>query len=177
VRTGAMRGQSVVVGTSIENVDTGVLAVTSQRTLFSGSQKTVECKDSKLVGLQVYTDGIAIDVSNRQNASMFRVEDGPFVAAIINVFRDLGVFAYAEIGFLPHGARARDRIRLARGRVRAGGPLPRAGRRHGHWQRDDRRSGRAQPPRRRRGEATLALGATATEAIRAGAAPQPALGE
>jgi hypothetical protein len=32
----------------------------------------------------VYTDAISIGVSNRQNASMFRVEDGPFVAAIIN---------------------------------------------------------------------------------------------
>jgi hypothetical protein len=36
------------------------------------------------VGLQVYSDGIWIGVSNRQNASTFRVEDGPFVAAIIN---------------------------------------------------------------------------------------------
>jgi len=57
VRTGAMRGRSVVVGTSIENVDQGILAITSQRTLFSGSRKTIECKHSKLVGLQVYTDG------------------------------------------------------------------------------------------------------------------------
>jgi hypothetical protein len=84
LRTGAMRGQSVVVGTSIENVDDGVLAVTSQRTLFLGSRKTVECKHSKLVGLHVYSNAISIGVSNRQNASMFRVEDGPFVAAMIN---------------------------------------------------------------------------------------------
>jgi hypothetical protein len=84
VRTGAMRGKSVVVGTSIENVDEGILAITSQRTLFSGSRKTIECKHSKLVSLQVYTDGIAIGVSNRQTASTFRLEDRPFAAAIIN---------------------------------------------------------------------------------------------
>jgi hypothetical protein len=83
-RTGGARGRSVVVGTAIENADHGILAVTSKRTLFSGSRKTIECKHSKLVGLQVYTDGIGIGVSNRQNASVFRVEDGPFVAAMIN---------------------------------------------------------------------------------------------
>ena len=50
----------------------------------AGAQKTVECRHDKLVGLQVYSDAISINVSNRQNASMFRVEDGPFVAAMIN---------------------------------------------------------------------------------------------
>ena len=84
VRTGSMRGRSVVVGTSIENVDPGILAITSLRTLFSGSRKTIECKHSKLVGVQVYSDAISLGVSNRQNASTFRVEDGPFAAAIIN---------------------------------------------------------------------------------------------
>jgi hypothetical protein len=33
VRTGSLRGRAAVVGTSIENVDQGILAVTSQRTL------------------------------------------------------------------------------------------------------------------------------------------------
>jgi len=56
----------------------------ARRTLFAGAQKTVECRHDKLVGLQVYSDAISINVSNRQNASMFRVEDGPFVAAMIN---------------------------------------------------------------------------------------------
>jgi Protein of unknown function (DUF2510) len=84
LRTGNFRGRSVVVGTTIENIDYGILGITSKRTLFSGSQKTVECRHDKLVGLQVYSDAISINVSNRQNASMFRVEDGPWVAAMIN---------------------------------------------------------------------------------------------
>ena len=56
-------------------------------------------------------------------------------------------------------------------RVRARAALPRAGRRHGGRQRDDGGGGLAQPARRRharvgaaRIEATLALGATATQA-------------
>ena len=60
---------------------------------------------------------------------------------------------------------------VALGRVRARAALPRAGRRDGGRQLDDRRGGRAQPARRRgprcaaRIEATLALGATATQAM------------
>jgi hypothetical protein len=83
-RTGSFRGHSVVVGTQLKTVDTGVLSITNKRVVFLGAQKTVESKYSKLVGVQVYSDAVSLSVSNRQNASLFTVEDGPYIAAIIN---------------------------------------------------------------------------------------------
>lgn len=84
VHAGGIRGRSVVVGTEMQTVDTGVLAISSKRVVFIGPRKTIESKYAKLVGVQVYTDAVAISVSNRQNASLFRVEDGPYAAALIN---------------------------------------------------------------------------------------------
>ena len=85
-RTGGFRGKSVVTGTSIEPADSGVLSVTSKRTVFQGSRKTQECRYDKLVALQTYTDAVQLSVSNRQTPSMYGVQDGhgPLVAAIIN---------------------------------------------------------------------------------------------
>lgn len=83
-RTGGFRGRSVVVGTSLEPADSGILSVTSKRTVFQGSKKTQECKYDKLVGLQTYTDAVQLSVSNRQTPSMYGVQSGPLVAAIIN---------------------------------------------------------------------------------------------
>jgi len=83
-RTGAFRGHSVVVGTQMQVADSGPLAVTSSRIVFLGSRKTVEIPYSKLVGLEVFSDGIRFSVSNRQNAPLFRVENGEVVAATVN---------------------------------------------------------------------------------------------
>jgi hypothetical protein len=82
--TGRSRGQMVTVGTQIQTVDTGVLSITSLRVVFTGQRKAIESKYSKLVGLQVYSDALAISVSNRQAISTFKVHDGPFAAALIN---------------------------------------------------------------------------------------------
>lgn len=84
LHSGQTRGRSVVVGSEMQTVDKGVLAITNQRAVFIGSRKTVESKYAKFIALQVYTDAISIGVSNRQNASVFRVQDGPFTAALIN---------------------------------------------------------------------------------------------
>jgi hypothetical protein len=82
--TGAFRARSVVVRTSLEEADRGKLTITSLRTVFSGQRKTLDLPHSKLVNLNVYTDGISLNMSNRQTVPLFRVPNGQVVAAIIN---------------------------------------------------------------------------------------------
>ena len=83
-RTGAFRGHNVVVGSHLEVADSGVLAVTSSRIVFLGSRKTVEIPYSKLLGMDVFLDGVRFSASNRQNAPLFRLEHGEVVAATVN---------------------------------------------------------------------------------------------
>lgn len=83
-RVGAFRGQMHVVGTELQVQDQGTLTVTSQRAVFAGARKTVEVSYAKLIGLNVFTDGIQFHVSNRQTPTLFRVESGPMVAAAVN---------------------------------------------------------------------------------------------
>jgi hypothetical protein len=83
-RTGRFRGHSVVVGTKLEIADSGPLAVTSSRIVYLGQRKTVEIPYSKLVGVEVFADGIRFSASNRQNAPLFKVENGDVVAATVN---------------------------------------------------------------------------------------------
>lgn len=75
-RVGAMRGRSVVVGTELVAEDTGVLTVTSKRAVFTGSRKTLEFRRDKLVGLEQFKDGLRLNVSNRQTASLFKIGKG-----------------------------------------------------------------------------------------------------
>ena len=84
-RVGAFRGRSEVVGSELVAQDTGVLAVTSTRTVFSGQRKTLEFRHDRLVDLQQYTDGLRFNVSGRQTASLFRFAGGssPSVAAAL----------------------------------------------------------------------------------------------
>lgn len=63
-RTGAIRGRSVVVGAELKAVDAGVLAVTSRRVAYMGN-KTMELQYSKLMSIEVFSDGVRIHVSNR----------------------------------------------------------------------------------------------------------------
>lgn len=85
-RTGQTRGRSVVVGSQIVIEDSGVLSVSSQRAVFIGSRKTIECAYSKLVNVEVFTDGIQFHVSNRQKPTLLRLDAGvgDLVAATIN---------------------------------------------------------------------------------------------
>jgi hypothetical protein len=87
-RTSAFRGRSVVVGTELQVADSGVIAVTSSRVVFLGQRKTVEIPYSKLVGVEVFEDGIRFSASNRQNAPLFKVENGDIVAATVNAAVD-----------------------------------------------------------------------------------------
>ena len=84
-RTGAIRGKSVVVGTELQVADSGVLAVTSQRIAYMGN-KTIELSYAKLMNLDVFSDGVRVHVSNRQNAPLFKVDPGvgEVIAATVN---------------------------------------------------------------------------------------------
>jgi hypothetical protein len=82
--TGGVRGRSVVVGTELQVSDSGVLVITSQRAVFKGLRRAIESNYAKLVGLNVFVDGIQIHVSNRQTAPLFRVPNGFLVAAAVN---------------------------------------------------------------------------------------------
>jgi len=84
VRFGAYRGKSVVVGTEMQVADTGILSVTSRRAVFTGTRKTLEMQYKKLANVNIFTDGIQFHVTNRQNPSLFKVQNGEVVAAIVN---------------------------------------------------------------------------------------------
>jgi len=73
MRTGGMRGHSVVVGTKSVVADTGPLIVTSGRVVFVGHQNSLEFPYPKLVGLRQYKDGLSLSVSNRQTTSVFQL--------------------------------------------------------------------------------------------------------
>lgn len=85
-RVGQMRGRSVVVGTEIQVEDTGILSVTSNRAAYMGSRKTMEFPYAKLMGIEVFPDGISIRASNRQKTPLFKLEEGMghVVAATLN---------------------------------------------------------------------------------------------
>jgi len=56
----------------LQVADIGVLAVTSQRIAYMGN-KTIEMKYDKLMTIDVFSDGVRVHVSNRQNAPLFKV--------------------------------------------------------------------------------------------------------
>jgi hypothetical protein len=82
--TGRTRGRSVVIGTEWQVADSGVLSVSSTRAVFLGSTKSIEFQYAKLMGMDVYSDGIRLSVSNRQTTPLFQLESGDAVAATIN---------------------------------------------------------------------------------------------
>jgi hypothetical protein len=83
-RTGSFRGKSVVVGTELQVADQGGLWITSLRAVFAGQRKTLDLPYAKLANLNVFTDGISFNMTNRQTVPLFRVPSGQVVAAIIN---------------------------------------------------------------------------------------------
>jgi hypothetical protein len=85
-RTGSSRGHSVVVGTEMQVEDTGMFTITSQRIAYLGARKTIEVPYTKLMNIDVFTDGVRIHASNRQKAPLFTVEEGmgDAIAATLN---------------------------------------------------------------------------------------------
>jgi len=87
-RVGGARGHSVVVGTEVAVDDSGILSISSQRTVFIGGAKTMEMPYSKLVNLSVFSDGVQFHQANRVNAPLFRLgipgsHSGELVAALV----------------------------------------------------------------------------------------------
>jgi hypothetical protein len=58
--------------------------VTSQRVLFTGRAKTLEFRNDKMVGLEQFKDGLRLSVSNRQTASLFKLQSPSIAAALIS---------------------------------------------------------------------------------------------
>jgi hypothetical protein len=84
-KVGGSRGHSVQVGTKLQVADSGILAITNKRAVYTGSRKTVDMPYSKLVNLTVYSDAIVFHLSNRVNAPMFAITSGSdVVAAVVN---------------------------------------------------------------------------------------------
>lgn len=82
-RTSSFRGKSVVVGTELVTADSGEFVVTNQRALFVGTKKTLEFRFDRLVGLEQFRDGLRLNVSNRQAASLLKIPRMPAMAAAL----------------------------------------------------------------------------------------------
>lgn len=84
-RGGYSRGRQVVVGTRIEAADHGWLSATNQRIVFAGREQTMEFPLHRLVGLNVFGDGIGLQIANRQSVPTFRTGAGnnDLMAAVI----------------------------------------------------------------------------------------------
>jgi len=83
-RTGSFRGKSVVVGTQLQVADQGRLWMTSLRVVFAGQRKTLDLPYAKLANLNVFSDGVSFNMTNRQTVPLFKVPNGQVVAAIVN---------------------------------------------------------------------------------------------
>ena len=64
--------------------DAGTLTVTNRRVVFRGKQGSVECAYAQLIGFEFFREGIALQVSGRTSAPLFRVADPWVVAAVAN---------------------------------------------------------------------------------------------
>jgi len=84
--TGRVKGKSVVTGTELKIEDEGTLTITSARIVFRGAKKTIEVNYKKLIGFDVFEDGIQVAISGRQTAPMFKILPGisSCVAAAVN---------------------------------------------------------------------------------------------
>lgn len=84
-RVGATRGHLVTVGTELQIADQGVLSVTSKRVAYLGNRKTLDMPYTRVIGMNLYSDGIQFSLSNRQNAPLFRISMSTDVlGALIN---------------------------------------------------------------------------------------------
>jgi hypothetical protein len=81
---GGSKGESVVVGEDIQRVDGGVLTITSERVVFAGQRRSLEIPYGKLIGMDVWENGIRFNSSARTNVAMFTLFSGDMVAAIVN---------------------------------------------------------------------------------------------
>jgi hypothetical protein len=81
---GASRGRMVQVGTQIVVEDQGYISVSSQRVVFVGQKTTLDVPLNRLVGLEMFSDGIRLNISNRKSAPLFRIPRVDVVGACLN---------------------------------------------------------------------------------------------
>jgi len=58
---------------TVQEVDKGVLSVTSQRVVFRGQRQSLEVPYRKLLGVEFYSDGLRLDVAGRSSAPILRL--------------------------------------------------------------------------------------------------------
>lgn len=75
-RAGQSRGRHVVVGTTVEVADQGWLTITSQRVVFTGARQALEFPLKRLLGVNLFGDGIGLQVANRKTVPSFRTGAG-----------------------------------------------------------------------------------------------------
>jgi hypothetical protein len=64
-------------------IDMGVLLVTDRRTLFRGARRTVNLPHLKLVALDLYQDGVAVEEGDPARRTFFIVDDPELSAAVL----------------------------------------------------------------------------------------------
>jgi hypothetical protein len=69
-RVGATRGHYVQGAPHAESVDHGTMSITSQRLVFTGNAKSIECLYAKLVSVQRAPGELHVAVSNRQKPTV-----------------------------------------------------------------------------------------------------------
>jgi hypothetical protein len=81
----AATGERSVLATSTEilPIDTGLLVVTSRRTIFEGARKSLSVPHMKVQAIALYQDSVALDETDPPNTSFFLVPDPELTAAIL----------------------------------------------------------------------------------------------
>ncbi len=99
-RSGYARSRPIVVGREITVEDSGQLVVTSQRVVFAGAKQVIEVPYRRLVGLQVGSISLGLQIANRKSVPTFRMEQGnsEVAAAVINAAAQFsqGTFVAAQ---------------------------------------------------------------------------------
>jgi hypothetical protein len=81
-RTPAIR--SPQYASVLTNIDSGVLAVTNKRYIFSGSKRSIDQPYTKITSIRPYNDGMGIARSNKEKTEVFTGNyHWPFISSII----------------------------------------------------------------------------------------------
>jgi hypothetical protein len=94
--TGWFESEPVVDRQMVED-DVGLFTVTTERAVFRGSSRTITIDFGKLVGMNLFIDGIQFHVSNRERVDLFRMTSAPVAAACINAVANADAATKAAI--------------------------------------------------------------------------------
>jgi hypothetical protein len=90
-RTSAIRGQLVTVGQHWEEADEGQLTLSDRRILFTGTRTTVEFQLAKLASVGLFSNGVSIGVTNRQNNRTFKIHLPMVFAQMVRASMEAGL--------------------------------------------------------------------------------------